>query len=197
MGPLRQFSTDSGTPPRGIVIVGARPAIPRNQTKSFNEALRDRIRNFLDNPTAENGHAMNSKVGEMIPIFMMTKTGVFRYREWGIENEDLPKTSFLNLYKCRVREGNETDVITVPFRLAPCVQRYFCLQIDILKPKLIIFIWDFLWEGLKDLSSFGINIAKGIESIIECGPRSSDPPEVQELKNEKIRRRVREILNGR
>jgi hypothetical protein len=180
---------------KGIVIVGARPAIPRNQTISFNKSLRERILCFLENPSMENGYAMSKVVGEMIPTFMMTKTGVFRYRDWGIGDEHLPKIAFVNLYKCRVREGNEMDVISFPFRLAPCVRDYFCRQVDILKPKLIIFIWDFLWEGLVNLSSFGIDIAKSIESIFECGPRYNDPHEIQEAKNERIRRRVRKIIH--
>jgi hypothetical protein len=181
---------------RGILIVGARPAIPRNQTKDLNELLRKRILDFLASPTTENGRAMNCVVGKMIPNFMMTKTGVFQYREWGIEDGDLVKIAFLNLYKCRVREGTERDVVSHPFRLAPCVERYFSRQIEILKPKLLIFIWDFLWEGLGKLKDFGVDCITGIEPIIECGPRSDDPLEFQKTRNKEIKKRVLEIIGA-
>lgn len=173
----------------GIVVVAAKPAMPVNP--GLNPELRKKILAFLSSPTLEQGREMNRIVGGFINKFLFVRAGEADYLACGIE--DFSRIAFMNIYKCRVREGGMEE-ITPPWILEPCVRGYLDRQMALLRPALIIYQWPFVYEALVRLKELDSIYDPGYGADVLVGPDNDDPESVRSDIYMKIREKIRSIL---
>lgn len=128
----------------GIVVVGGNPAQPTDPSRDAN-VFRN-IQSFLSDPGIETGRVMNRATEAFIPIYNVVRSKKFNYAAWGLP---LKKLAYVNAYKCRTR-GNY-NAFAKKNLLKVCLERHLQKQMDLLRPRLIVYLWKGLFDAVVAL----------------------------------------------